>query len=528
MGEAAGAWPQPNRGVLPPGPRPCFVSRDCPVERACFYWLKSHCAANRRSRRIDRRACTGTAVTATASTGTGVTRTANTETTNTETAGTETAGTETASTETTSTATASTETASTETESDTMMISARTAAAVVAVAIGIAAAPAWSPADAAPPPQALVIGNGTYVSLPALSACLPSAHAVAAALRGAGFNVVEREDMTSGGIDAAIGEAGRQFAANPGAPAFVYICTYATSFNDRAFLLPTSANIARPGDVLTQGVLAKSLVELLTRGGERPALLALDVVPAPSAAASGAAASGASPAGGAVGGPVGAPGGGLVGGPSSLGLNGLMPATPPPGLGFIAASQSLPPEGPTPLAAALAVDLKAATVEVASLLGTLRQQLGVSKAVAIAALHQPGESAILIGAPAPPPPPQAASVPAASVPAAAAPPTVAAAAAPPAAATSATSPAAIPATSSAATSATSQPPARLPDEVAMTEADRRRVQTALARLGYYDGKVDGVFGPDTRAAIRRFQHELGADMHGRLTADQASKLVAGR
>ena len=36
-------------------------------------------------------------------------------------------------------------------------------------------------------------------------------------------------------------------------------------------------------------------------------------------------------------------------------------------------------------------------------------------------------------------------------------------------------------------------------------------QTALARLGYYDGKIDGIFGPDSRAAIRRYQHELGAD-----------------
>jgi len=67
----------------------------------------------------------------------------------------------------------------------------------------------------------------------------------------------------------------------------------------------------------------------------------------------------------------------------------------------------------------------------------------------------------------------------------------------------------------------------MPAEEAMTEADRRRVQTVLARLGYYDGRVDGVFGPDTRAAIRRFQHEIGAPMSGRLAADQATRLVSG-
>ena len=61
---------------------------------------------------------------------------------------------------------------------------------------------------------------------------------------------------------------------------------------------------------------------------------------------------------------------------------------------------------------------------------------------------------------------------------------------------------------------------------AVDGSDRRQVQTTLARLGYYDAQVDGVFGPDTRAAIRRYQHELGAD-DGRLAhGDQASKWAA--
>ena len=59
----------------------------------------------------------------------------------------------------------------------------------------------------------------------------------------------------------------------------------------------------------------------------------------------------------------------------------------------------------------------------------------------------------------------------------------------------------------------------------MTEVDRRRVQAALSRLGYYDGKVDGIFGPDTRAAIRRWQHELHAPMTGTLSAAEANRLA---
>jgi peptidoglycan hydrolase-like protein with peptidoglycan-binding domain len=68
----------------------------------------------------------------------------------------------------------------------------------------------------------------------------------------------------------------------------------------------------------------------------------------------------------------------------------------------------------------------------------------------------------------------------------------------------------------------------MPTEAAMTEFDRRAVQAALVRLGYYAAPVDATFGPETRAAIRRFQHEIGGEMTGRLTADQATRLVNTR
>jgi hypothetical protein len=366
------------------------------------------------------------------------------------------------------------------------MICSRAAFAAVAAALSIAGPP--QPARAAAPPVALVIGNGTYTSLPTLPACLLSAHAVAAALRGAGFTVVEREDATSGGTDAAINEAGHNLAADPAAPAVVYICTYATSFNDRPFLLPTSANIARPADVLTQGVLAKSLLDLLVRNSTRPALLALDVVPTP-------------------------------GSPAALGLATYAQGNLPDGLGYIAVSQGSPPDAPTAMATALAAGLKGTSVQIAPLLAAMQQPIAGSKTATIAALRVPPAPAYLVGAPAPPPPAPSAPTPSAPAPAAPAP-------SPPAPSPAAPSPAA------PAPPAASQPPPaaareKMPPEDAMTESDRRHVQTVLARLGYYDGQVDGVFGPDTRAAIRRFQHELGATMSGRLTADQATRLVNG-
>src|SRR5271166_3461983 len=65
----------------------------------------------------------------------------------------------------------------------------------------------------------------------------------------------------------------------------------------------------------------------------------------------------------------------------------------------------------------------------------------------------------------------------------------------------------------------------MPDEASMSKTDRRMVQDILRRLGYYKGHVDGVFGPSTRAAIRRFQRGIGAEMTGHLTAEEASRLV---
>jgi peptidoglycan hydrolase-like protein with peptidoglycan-binding domain len=60
----------------------------------------------------------------------------------------------------------------------------------------------------------------------------------------------------------------------------------------------------------------------------------------------------------------------------------------------------------------------------------------------------------------------------------------------------------------------------------MSESDRRQVQEALHRLGYYKGPVDGILGPRTRAAIRRFQQQdIGSKATGHLTADQANQLV---
>jgi peptidoglycan hydrolase-like protein with peptidoglycan-binding domain len=97
------------------------------------------------------------------------------------------------------------------------------------------------------------------------------------------------------------------------------------------------------------------------------------------------------------------------------------------------------------------------------------------------------------------------------------------------------SPAPSPATPSAAEQgqATAPPPATpaaptatLPAENQMSDADRREVQEVLQRLSYYQGPIDGKFGPLTRAAIRRFQDNIGVKSTGYLTAAEATRLAS--
>jgi hypothetical protein len=66
----------------------------------------------------------------------------------------------------------------------------------------------------------------------------------------------------------------------------------------------------------------------------------------------------------------------------------------------------------------------------------------------------------------------------------------------------------------------------MPAEGKMSAAHRRKVQEMLHRRGYYQGRVDGIFGPRTRAAIRGFQDSIGAKSTGYLNAVEASRLVS--
>jgi peptidoglycan hydrolase-like protein with peptidoglycan-binding domain len=70
--------------------------------------------------------------------------------------------------------------------------------------------------------------------------------------------------------------------------------------------------------------------------------------------------------------------------------------------------------------------------------------------------------------------------------------------------------------------------ATLPAEDQMSEADRREVQKMLQGMKYYQGPIDGKFGPLTRAAIRRYQDSIGVNSTCYLTAEEATRLASTR
>src|SRR5215813_724218 len=133
-------------------------------------------------------------------------------------------------------------------------------------------------------PSTIVLG----LLLAALGGGAPAhAESLRVALKEKGFAIVERSDLGRGEFDAAIGALAKRATDAPPAVAALYYCGYALEFNGRSFLLPTSANITRENDVLTQGIISKSLVDTLVRVPDGSGFVLFDVFPAPGASGNG-------------------------------------------------------------------------------------------------------------------------------------------------------------------------------------------------------------------------------------------------
>lgn len=64
-----------------------------------------------------------------------------------------------------------------------------------------------------------------------------------------------------------------------------------------------------------------------------------------------------------------------------------------------------------------------------------------------------------------------------------------------------------------------------PTDPALPRETRMAAQAGLARLGYYEGKIDGDMGRKSRAALRAWQLSAGVPRDGFLTAEQAAVLA---
>jgi len=262
-------------------------------------------------------------------------------------------------------------------------------------------------AQTAPARLALVIGNSAYTLAPSLPSCAASANVAAARLRAAGFEVAEHLDASNGATGAALNDFAQAIAAHPRAAAIVYVCGYGVNFRDRDFVLPVSATLTRPSDVLTQGVVARAFGTAAGGPKAGATLVLLDLFALPGSGA-------AAPAG---------------------------TAAQESATGSVATAMVLEPPGPaaaTPAATALTKLLGESEVKLPGVIGEL-EALMPGGGASFVGKNEATADLLLVGQPPAPSPPQAPAqsalqaappAPAASGPGAAAP--SAAASAPPA------------------------------------------------------------------------------------------------
>ena len=125
--------------------------------------------------------------------------------------------------------------------------------------------------------NALVIGNGAYVSVPALKTAVTDAAIVAETLQAAGYDVTELHDLTR----ATIGQALRDFidkvaASGTDGVAFVYYSGYGAQWNGENFLIPVDAPIKIDADMGNEAFRLRELLDELAATPQAARIVIVD------------------------------------------------------------------------------------------------------------------------------------------------------------------------------------------------------------------------------------------------------------
>ncbi len=120
---------------------------------------------------------------------------------------------------------------------------------------------------------ALVIGNGAYAASP-LKNPVNDAQDMAAKLRQLGFDVIERENLTSKQVGATL----REFRSklSPGAVALVFYAGHGLQINGENYLPAVDADINSEEDVPNQSLSVKQIMDVLDTARTRLNLVFLD------------------------------------------------------------------------------------------------------------------------------------------------------------------------------------------------------------------------------------------------------------
>jgi len=123
---------------------------------------------------------------------------------------------------------------------------------------------------------ALVIGNGNYLQadLPKLSNPTHDAEDIAKALRGFGFEVIERKNLTLEAMNRAIAEFGSKLGGSDAA--LFYYAGHGIQVKNQNYLIPVNAKIESEASVPYQGVNLNQILDEMDNGKSGANIVMLD------------------------------------------------------------------------------------------------------------------------------------------------------------------------------------------------------------------------------------------------------------